>query len=537
VARHRSESRAEELKVGSFGPVVLGGHDRSRGGLEWGRLAATVCTFLLVFAFFTGATLGALAYAGFLSIEQLEVPGLEVDGTEVPVVEDADPADGDEPEVTEVTGRQNILLVGSDSREGLTDQQLLALGTEDEGTNLTDTVILMQLDADAGRASMLSFPRDLLVTRCDGTRGRINSAFEHGEESAVGGPGCLVQTVTNLTGIPVHHYVQIDFRGFLGAVDAVGGVTFYLDEPLRDVAAGLDVPAGCVTFDGTRALGFVRARKSLDSDFGRIARQQRFLRELVDEAASLQTLANPARLLALVRTLSGSISTDDQLSSSEMVSLAYTFRGLSNSGLDTRVVPGTPTIWNGADVVELDEPAARALFNDFREGRLISGERVLADSDAQLRPERVAPVRVLNGVGTRGLASEAARALEQRGFRVDDTGDAEEIGLETTQVLYAPQDREQAEVLAEFLPGSVLLPQGPDVDLTVVLAGDIDLDDLPPPPPPPPAPVPLEPVPSEADPGVEGDLGLPTPAPSPSSGPGPVEEPEYAGAQRSDVRC
>lgn len=525
-----------EWKAGQFGPVALGGRDRARGGFEWGRIVATLCTFVLVFSIFAGGTLGALAYAGFLSIEQLDVPGLEVDGGVA--VADVGAAAADEPEeVAEATGRQNILVVGSDSREGLTDAQLLALGTTAEpGANLTDTIILLQLDADNGRASMLSFPRDLLVTRCDGTRGRINSAFSHGEASGSGGPGCLVQTVTNLTGIPVHHYVQVDFRGFLGAVDAVGGVTFYLDEPLRDVAAGLDVPAGCVTFDGTRALGFVRARKSLDSDFGRIARQQRFLRELVNEAASLETLANPTRLLALVRSLSGSISTDRQLSSADMVSLAYTFRGLSNAGLDTRAVPGTPTIWNGADVVEMDEAQARALFTAFREGRLTSGELATEEPDepVELRPEQVAPVRVLNAVGRRGLALDATRALESRGFRVAETGNASQTGLETTQVLYAPQDREQAEVVARYLPGSVLLPQEAGVELTVVLAGDVDLDELPPAPPPAPSVEPSPEVSPDAAPRPPG-LGGPSPSPSPSVG--VAEEPQFAGAQLSDVRC
>jgi LCP family protein required for cell wall assembly len=313
-----------------------------------------------------GATVFSLAWVGASSVRTVDIGGRDRSG-------DQEPSRDEEPVLEEVHGVTNVLLVGSDSRQGLTDEDLLRLGTdnEDERTGLTDTLMLVQLDAEEERASILSFPRDLLVTHCDGTKGRINAAYEYGEQLRPGGGArCLVETVKNLTGVPVHHYVQVDFQGFIKAVDAIGGVDFYVDEPLVDERAGLNVQPGCVHFDGAKALGFVRARY-LDpaADFGRIARQQRFLREMVAKAASLEVLANPGRVLGLVRSVGGALTVDPGLSSPlDQANLAYTFRELSNDGIDMHVAPGYDDTWNGANVLALDEQAARPLFAQFQRG-------------------------------------------------------------------------------------------------------------------------------------------------------------------------
>src|SRR5699024_6111898 len=137
---------------------------------------------------------------------------------------------------------------------------------------------LVQLDPRRDGAAMMSFPRDLRVERCNGSTGKINAAYAIGEGTDVGGPSCLVQTVNELTDIPIHHYVEVDLAGFIDVVEALDGVSMYLDQPITDRYAGVDFPAGCVTMDGAAALGFVRAR-NIDNDFGRIARQQRFAGE------------------------------------------------------------------------------------------------------------------------------------------------------------------------------------------------------------------------------------------------------------------
>ena len=289
-------------KVTPFGPVLRGGRPR-HGGIDWRLFGVVVMSIVIAVSVGISAAAGALLWTGQRAISRTEVAGLQ----------NADDENGDGvvdgadiPEIDEVL---NILVVGSDSREGLSDEQLQALGTEEEGGDRTDTIILARLDPAQNTAALLSFPRDLFVTRCDGSRGRINDAYQLGEQMGVGGPDCLVQTVTRLTDIPIDHFVRINLAGFIGVVDAVGGVSFYLDQPIKDRHAGLDLPAGCVTLSGAQAVGFVRARH-IDSDFGRIARQQRFIRELVRETTSISTVLQPQRLFTLVRSIGRTLEND-----------------------------------------------------------------------------------------------------------------------------------------------------------------------------------------------------------------------------------
>lgn len=537
-----SES-AEKLQPGQFGPVSEGGRDRARGGLDWRRITLYVTAFVGTLAVTATATLGGLVWAGTSNIEQREIPDLRQDtAVEEPEPQEADLVEND-PAIEEVADTQNILVVGSDSREGLTDEQLLALGTEDEGGNqLTDTVMLLQLDPESDRASLLSFPRDLLVERCDGNRGRINSAFATGEElNPGGGPACLVSTVVELTDIPVDHYVEVDMLGFIDAVDAVGGVTFFLDEPIVDQSAGLDVPEGCVTFDGTRALGFVRARR-VDNDFGRIARQQRFLRELVGTATSVETMSNPVKVFDLVSAVGNAVTTDTGLSTADMARLAYTFRELSNSGITTYTVPGEPGEWGeGAAVVFVDEEAAPELFGQFRDGTISDAPPQVADRAPAPTPEPeasptppgpadVPPVLVQNGAGVPGLADDAAAALAERGYEVLRTENADNFGYTQTRIVFPPEQEGLADILAESLPDAELEEGDEDDQLAVVLGADWDSSSLPEPP----EPVETaEPTPSpspEPEPSVE-----PLPGESGTVGATPADS--FEGAQFSDVRC
>lgn len=516
---------AEELRPGQFGPVFQGGRVRVQGRVDWRRLALTLTAVLGVLSFGTVSTVGVMVYLGVRQMDRISIEGLGQVEEQVRI------ANGDErgasrgAGIEEVTDVRNVLLVGTDSREGLTDEQLLRLGTDDEGTNLTDTIMLFQLDPEADHATVLSFPRDLLVTYCDGTRGRINAAFHTGQETPFGGPGCLVRTIQDLTSIPIDHYVQVDFAGFIDAVDAVGGVTFYVDEPIRDRKAGLDVEPGCVTFDGAKALGFVRARYN-DNDFGRIARQQRFLRELVSESTSLNTLTNPARIVSLVNAVAGSITTDDQLSTGDMVELAYSFRELSSDGLDTYTVPGQPGMWGGgAEVVFLDQAESARLFSDFRQG-LLAGQTAAPATSAPapaLTPADVPALVVLNGAGVKGLASVGSEALTARGFQVSRTDNAPDFGVTRTEVLYTPDRRGEAELVAAAIPGAALVPAAAASPLTVVLGEDFDPARMPPPPPsPPPAP------PTEAAGPAQDGAG---------SSAEPDPQPTYAGASVSAVSC
>jgi LCP family protein required for cell wall assembly len=461
------------LPTGQFGPLLRGGRVR-RGGPDWRRLSAIVLGTAAIVLLAGGITTGAAIWYGTATMQRVDVPDLVVDG-------ETTDTDGDgEPDIEEITDVLNVLLVGSDSREGLTDEQLLELGTEAEDGLRTDTVMLLQLDPRRDQVIVLSFPRDLLVTRCDGSRGRINAAYGVGESSGVGGPTCLVRTVTDFTGIPIHHFIQVDFAGFIDIVDSLGGVTMYLDEPIKDAHAGVDLPAGCVTMDGATALGFVRVRR-IDSDFGRIARQQRFIREVVDEAASVGTLVNVPRLFSLVDAGARAVETDRQLSIGQMRRIAFSLRDLSPENLDTRTVPATPRTINGAAFVVADEAEAEALFRAFREGTLVP-EGVGLEEPTPVGIGDVPPVTILNGAGIAGLAQQALEQLEAQGFEVAETGNAESFDFRETQVIYPEGRLEEAELLAEAMGGAALVPGDAEEPLTVVLGSaytPTDPEDLP----------------------------------------------------------
>jgi len=345
----------------------------------------------------------------------------------------------------------NVLLVGTDSREGLTAEELLALGTEAVDGQRTDTILLLAISG--GRAAMLSFPRDLWVERCDGTRGRINTAH------ALGGAACLVRTVTRTTGVPLTHYAEVNFVGFLRMVDAVGGVSLYLSEPMVDRFAGVDLPEGCVTLDGRKALGFVRARH-VDSDLGRIARQQRFLKELVAEIAQPATVLNVPRLFATAHAGASALTADEDLGPVELLKLARGARGMAGGGIASYTVPAVAARKGGAAVLVPAEREAADIFAAFATGD------VLGASGALPEPADVT-VSVRNGAGIPGLAGIVADELRAQGFAISDVGNANTVGR--TVIRHAPDQELAARRLAEAVPGAVLEVHGAGTPLTLVL--------------------------------------------------------------------
>ncbi len=273
--------------------------------------------------------------------------------------------------LTSSPGRMNILVVGSDSREGMTPEEQRELGTGSVGGKRTDTIFVLSVQGQ--RAAMLSFPRDLYVTRCDGSSGRINAAFTTGD-----GPSCLVQTIRQLSGIELTHYLEISFLGFRDIVDAVGGVNVYLEKPISDASAHIDLPAGCNHLDGRDALGFVRVRK-IDDDLGRISRQQYFLQQLAKSAASPSTIANPLRLFSTAGAVADALIADEDFGPIDMVRLGLGARGIAGGSLPSYTVPATPQTIGGAAVLVPKDAEAAPLFAAFRDGSVFVNPPQQAD--------------------------------------------------------------------------------------------------------------------------------------------------------------
>jgi LCP family protein required for cell wall assembly len=301
------------------------------------------------------------------SLIRVEVEGLGAD---------ADVGAGDDASTTVQVGADGssdrpdpltILLLGSDSREVLTPEERIELGTGMAWGERTEVNALVRLDADAGELRMVNVPRDTVVTLCDGSRGRINAAFGIGERSGVGGLSCVVQTLTAWSGLTIDHAVLADFRGFVDIVDALGGIEMYLEEPLRDRRANLDLQAGCQVLDGADALAFVRARH-IDDDFGRISRQQRLLAELRAQLVEDGILTDPIRTLRVAEATATSLRIDSSLTLNRIRQLATDHRRTLLQPLQTRTVPGTPDTSGEAWLLRPDEQAAAELFTWLLEG-------------------------------------------------------------------------------------------------------------------------------------------------------------------------
>lgn len=248
----------------------------------------------------------------------------------------------------------NYLIVGSDSREGTADE------AEVSGER-SDTILVMRVTGDG--TTLMSIPRDLYVTIADtGEESRINAAYN-------GGPSRLVRTVQSELGLPVHHYLEVDFVSFAGLVDAVGGVTIEFEYPASDQQSGLSVPvAGPAELDGEQALAYVRSRQYTETidgeqvtdptaDLGRVERQQEFLRAVMGEVSASR---NPLELARMAGSVSGGLRVDDALSFLDAVSLARRLSGADPTSL-TLPTEGFRTD-GGAAVLRLVQPDAEAVL-------------------------------------------------------------------------------------------------------------------------------------------------------------------------------
>ncbi|WP_235916092.1 LCP family protein [Antrihabitans cavernicola] len=215
----------------------------------------------------------------------------------------------------------NWLLVGSDSRSGLTPDQEQALATGgDTGAGRTDSIILIHIPK-SGRSTMVSIPRDSYVDIPGNGKDKINAAF------AFGGAPLLVQTVEGATGIHIDHYVEIGFDGFSGMVDAVGGIDVCLKQPMNDPLAGVNLPAGCQKLKGPQALGFVRSRATALADLDRMNNQRQFMSSLMKKATSASTFLNPFRLLPLIDGTAKSLTVDNGDHLWNLAGLAWAMKG------------------------------------------------------------------------------------------------------------------------------------------------------------------------------------------------------------------
>ncbi|MBA8952256.1 LCP family protein [Actinomadura namibiensis] len=262
----------------------------------------------------------------------------------------------------------NWLIVGSDSRAGLSraDRRRMATGRA-EGRR-TDSMMLLHYGA--GGTTLVSLPRDSYVPIPGRGSNKLNAAF------AFGGPRLLVQTVEKATGVRIDHYAEIGFGGFVGVVDAIGGVEMCVKEPMRDPKAGLNLQPGCQELDGAKALGYVRTRASARADLDRVQRQRQFFGALMKRATSPSVMFNPFRSvpLALNATENFTVDEDDHLY--DLVRMMWAMRGVTGGDGVTTTVPigGNGSAPGVGAYITWDRNRAGRLFEALR-----SDQRVPAD--------------------------------------------------------------------------------------------------------------------------------------------------------------
>lgn len=347
----------------------------------------------------------------------------------------------------------NVLIVGSDTRANLSEEDEGKFNDENNpvGGQRSDTIILAHVDPRQEKAAILSIPRDLYVELPSGKNGRINQAFADG-------PADLIETIDKNLGIEIDHYVQVDFNGFRGIVNSIGGVTVYLPGPVRDSKSGLRMDrGGCVELNGEVALAYVRSRNfqyfesgtwrsDPTGDLGRIQRQQDFMRRVMRKAIS-RGIRNPITANRLVGAAIENVVIDDALSTKDIARLGKRFRSLEPEAVEMMTVPTEGARINGASVLRLKQPDTNDVINRFL------GIEPPTDGPPPDIPPASVRVRVLNGSGKAGHATEVATALTKAGFSVADKGDARTFGAAQPVITYGSGQKAKAELLKAYLVG------------------------------------------------------------------------------------
>jgi LCP family protein required for cell wall assembly len=266
---------------------------------------------------------------------------------------DAEPG-GERPEATPGA---TYLLVGSDSREGLSAKERKKLSTGNAGGARTDTILLLHEPMFGGPTMLVSLPRDSLVEVPGYGTEKINSAY------AFGGPKLLVQTVENETGLRVDNYMEIGLGGFVNVVDAVGGVQICPETAIDDPKAGLHVKAGCQHANGVTALGYSRSREYATGDIGRGEAQREVLGKVASKAASPWSVINPFRYVTLNSAGAEALTTGENVGPIDLARFAWAMRKVSGKEGKTCTVP----IANLA--VEWDEDRASRMFELIAEDK------------------------------------------------------------------------------------------------------------------------------------------------------------------------
>ncbi|MFF3227674.1 LCP family protein [Nocardia suismassiliense] len=394
-------------------------------------------------------------------------------------------------------GDENYLLVGTDTRAGVNSQ--VGAGTLDDAEgSRADTVMLVNIPKNRSRVVVVSFPRDLDVTRpqCNGWD---NEKVQYTAETfpsaigdklnavyALGGPKCLFTTIQRMTGSAINHFIAVDFAGFEAMVDQIGGVEVCAPKPITDEVLGtvLEHP-GKQKVDGSTALNYVRARHVYGeerSDYDRINRQQRFMASLLRGALSSKVLFDPGKLNGFIGEFTKHTWVD-KVQPSDLLTLGRSLQKLDAGTVTFLTIPTAGTTSYGNEIPR--EQDIKAIFKAIRDDQPLPGEKKVTPAPGSIPSAPPAPPKlnavdpstvsllVSNASGTSGLAQRAATKLGNQGFQIFNIGNYSGGSEVTSKVRYGPGQEAAAATVASSIPGA-LMESASDLGgiVEVVIGGD-----------------------------------------------------------------
>jgi len=434
-------------------PLAEGSHPPvSSAGRNVGRIVLTIASALILVTTVVGAGVSVV-------MGQLQGNITAVDITEV--LGSTGPSGGQQQPVTAIDAETgtftpiNIVLMGSDTREGKGNG---GFGSATQiGGQRSDTVIVLHISADRKSAIAVSIPRDTIITlpvckeggkkngkKVGGYSARFNQAIE------LGGPACTIKAINQMSGLDLHNFMLVDFRGFKKIVDAVGGVEICLAAPVDDPLSGLKLDKGKHVVQGDEALAFVRVRHGIadGSDTSRIRRQQAFISSLMRKVLSSGTLLNPAALIGVLNAATESLTADTELADiNNLKDLALSLKDLRPGDVTFVTMPWTPNADNAT--VSMNTEQAQPIWDAMRNDTSWPPKTPGAEDQPLLKtsPKSI-HVNVLNGTATKGKAKDVAKLLRKAGYIVEEVSNADTTDYATTTVQYDPTYDQSMKTLA-----------------------------------------------------------------------------------------
>ncbi|TLM86717.1 LytR family transcriptional regulator [Pseudarthrobacter sp. NamE2] len=473
-----------DLPAGT-GPVSPHAHDGAVGAARHlGPLRGMPVWLKVVTAVVSVAIIGGLAFAGFWYLR------LQNNISRAPLNAGGGNSEG---QVSDATGRMQILILGSDTRDGKNAEY----GTADDskGYGKSDVMMLMDISEDNKRVSVISFPRDLLVDipKCkDEETGRefpARSGIMINEAMAEAGIGCAVDTVNKITGLEIDHFMMADFNAVKELSNAVGGVEVCISDAVYDPDSRLRLPAGTSTVQGEMALAFLRTRHAFadGGDLGRIRAQQGFLSSLTRKIKDDGTLSDPGKMLNIADVVTRNLTVDKGLASvPTLLTIGNRLKDIDISKVAFVSVPTTPAVAD-PNRLQIAEPAGSQLFAALRQDiDLTEPTAPATPAPTESAPPSAAPtetapavppydkalqpVTVANGSGVPGRAQEIVQALISGGFT--QAAQFESTAVEQSVVYYGADFADVAADVAALLgiPAGQLVP-APNVSGVQVYLG------------------------------------------------------------------